>query len=590
MHRLNHERQKIQEFRKTIVLELRDLEPAERSRMIDELTERTFHIPFSKKRTLSRSVIYQWLKEFRESLDQGKALLPKERRDRDTFRSLSEEQKAALVKWRKENPYRSAAQLREELMAHPQTNTPPIPSESTIVRYLRSLNLDRHTLLQQGSVAAITRLSYESPYPQWLWLADTKGPNLYVVDPVHPDRTRLAKPIVFIDDCARFVVAAWYVFEDNEELVMHLFKGAIATYGIPNSLYVDRGSPYMGKALQRAATLLGCKVIHTPPRDAPAKGKAERIMRSFYERLETELALKEPPLTIEEANEYLAALISRDYHRRVHSETNQTPEERFFQFPAKYRRFVSQEALTMIFLPCTRSKVSKTGLIHLNKQQYLVPEVSLYKEWVEVRFDPLDQSKVYVWWRDRYYGEAFIYVPENDYVKRQEYLARLQQLAQAQKSEVQLCKLYVPPYNRLERQLAEYRQQLAEWDLNDALAQTLAKKEQIKAELTPLVNPPAVGTTPAGTLSASLQTRSENEMAEFGLDHCTHLLTVLLKRSLDARERLSVATVWRHYGPFREDLVRKTVGRLLGEGHPVSDLMGYLDALRLAAGKTNINT
>ena len=98
-------------------------------------------------------------------------------------------------------------------MAHPETNVGPIPSESTIVRYLRSKNLDRRTLLQRGTVPAKTRLSYQAPYPQWLWLADTKGPNLYVVDPVHPDQTKLAKPIVFIDDFARFIVAAWYVFE-----------------------------------------------------------------------------------------------------------------------------------------------------------------------------------------------------------------------------------------------------------------------------------------------------------------------------------------------------------------------------------------
>lgn len=106
-----------------------------------------------------------------------------------------------------------------------------------------------------------------------------------------------------------------------------------------------------------------------------------------------------------------------------------------------------------------------------------------------MRFDPLDQTKVDVWWRDRYYGEAWVYVPENDYLKREEYLARLQPLVQAQKSEVQLSQIYVPPYSRQERQLAEYRQQLAERDLNAALAQTLVKKEQIKAELTPLVIP-----------------------------------------------------------------------------------------------------
>ena len=576
MRRLYHERQEIQKFKKDIVLDLRDLEPEERSRRIDELIARTFHIPYSKKRTLSRSVIYQWLKEYAESLDQSEVLLPKQREDQDTFRRLSLEQKSALRKWRSENPYRSAALLREELMAHPETNTPPIPSESTIVRYLRSQKLDRQTLLHQRhqeTPAVKTRLSYQSPYPQWLWLADTKGPNLYVVDPAVPNRTKLAKPIVFLDDNSRFVVAARYVFDENERLVMHLFKGAVATFGIPNSLYVDRGSPYMGNSLKRAATLLGCKIIHTLPRDASAKGKVERIMRSLYERLETELVLKQPPLTIEQANEYLAALISQDYHRSVHSETDQTPEERFFQFPAELRRFVSQKALTMIFLPCTRSKVSKTGLIHLNKHEYLVPEVSLYRQWVEVRFDPLDLSKVYVWWQDRYYGEACIYVAENDYVKRQELLKRLQQSAPGDESLPE--EIYVPPYSRLERKLAEYRLEVAERELNDTLAETLAKKGQINAKLTPVVDTP----------STSVQNAAENETTEFGLDRCTHLLSVLLKRPLDARERLTLATVWRHYGPFKEELVRQTVGRLLGEGYPVSNLMGYLDALRLAAGK-----
>jgi len=301
-------------------------------------------------------------------------------------------------------------------------------------------------------------------------------------------------------------------------------------------------------------------------------------MRLFYEQLDTELALKQPPLTIEKANEYLAALVSRDYHRRIHEETHQTPEERFFQFPAKYRRFVSQEALTLIFLPCTRSKVSKTGLIHLNKHQYLVPAISLYKQWVEVRFDLLDQRKVYVWWQDHYYGEANLYVAANDYALRQEILAGFKQIAP--EPEPLSNKIYVPPYNRLERKLAEYRLLLAEGDLNDALAQTLAKKEQIRAELTPV----------ADISSPSLQDTAKDKGLEFGLDRCTHLLSVLLRRSLDAREHLALATVWRHYGPWREELVRQTVGRLLGQGHPSSDLMGYLDALRLAAGKMSIDT
>lgn len=572
MRRLYHERLEKKAFKMSLVLQLRDLEPEERSRKIDELSTQTFAIPFSRKKTLSRSVIYQWLKDYAESHDPGQVLVSQERSDRDSFRTLSQAQKNALALWREQNPYRSVAELREELMAHPQTSQDPIPSESTLVRFLRSRQLERKRLLQRGTVKAKVRLSYESPYPQWLWLADTKGPNLWVVDPERPGKTRLAKPIVVMDDFARFVVAAHYVFEDNEALIMQLLRGALARYGIPNSLYVDRGSPYMGQSLQRAATLLGCKIIHTKPRDAPAKGKIERIMRSFYERLETELILRQPPPTLEEANEYLAAFTSQDYHRRVHSETGQSPEERFFHFPPKYRRFVSQEVLTLVFLPCRRSKVSKTGLIHLNQREYLVPDATLYKQWVEVRCDLLKPTQVYVWWRDRYYGEADIYVAENDYVLRQEHLEKLSQL---QESGSLPDAAYVPPYSRLERKLAEYRQEVAEGELNESLKQLLAKKEQIRAALTPV----------AVISPGSSQGPPKTEAPEWGLDRCAHLMSTLLKRPLDARERLALATVWQHYGPWRETLVRQSVGCLLGEGHPVSDLMGYLDALRLAAGK-----
>jgi len=279
MRRLYHERLEKKAFKMAIVLMLRDLEPQERARKIDELTERTFEIPFSDKKTLSRSIIYQWLKEYSNSPDRANLLMPKQRCDRESFRRLSTEQKKCPLELAQRNPYRTITQLREELMAHTVTSSAPIPSESTIARFLRSVRLDRKTLVQKGTPNAKVRLAYESPCPQWLWLADTKGPNLRVMDPASPGQTRLAKPILFIDDNSRFFTAACYVFEENEQVVMQLFSQAIALYGIPDSLYVDRGSPYRGHSLERAATLLGCRIIHTGVRDAAAKGKAERPMR-----------------------------------------------------------------------------------------------------------------------------------------------------------------------------------------------------------------------------------------------------------------------------------------------------------------------
>lgn len=184
-------------------------------------------------------------------------------------------------------------------------------------------------------------------------------------------------------------------------MVLRLFMEAVFLFGVPDTLYLDRGGPYMGHRMKKSLALLGCRVIRTGVRDAPAEGKVEKIMRFFYERLESELMTYQKVLTLEEVNEYMTALIRQDYHRTVHSETGETLEERFFSYPAQYRRFVSKKALSKIFLPHTKSRVSKTGLIHLNRHEYLVPDASLYGKNVEVRFDLKDPSLVYVWHEDR---------------------------------------------------------------------------------------------------------------------------------------------------------------------------------------------
>jgi len=563
LRRTSRERLAKKAFKMAIILNLVDLPPRERAKAIRELTEREFNIPYSRKKRVSRATIYQWLKEYRQTADPAEALLPKPRSDRGVFRKLSEPQKRALVRWRSTNPYRTAEQLREELMVHAVTSEGPVPSPSTIARFLRSVGLDRKTLLAARRLAKKSpvkvRLAFEAPYPQRIWLADTKGPHLWAQDPRNPGELVLAKLILFVDDYSRYFCAYRYVLEETEEQVMLLFRQAVASYGAPDILYVDRGAPYAGHSLKRAAALIGCRVLHPQAGDPSPRGKVERPMRELEEKLESELRLKKPP-TLEEANEYLAAFVTQEYHRRVHSTTNQIPEERFFTFPPEYRRFVSEKALAQIFLPCVTSRVTKTGLIRLNKKQYLVPDARLYGKKVEVRYDPLEQTRVYVWFDDQFFGEAHLYAGDNDYLKRQELLSKmLPEITVPPAKEV-------PPYTYLERRLAAYRLE-RELSLNDELAAVKAQKEAVKAAL------------------MSKQELPAGQKTEFGPDRFVHLLSVLLKRQFAPHERLLIQTCWRHYGPFSEELVRTTVGRLLGESQ--SDLSAYLDALRLAAHQEN---
>jgi len=560
------DRLRIKEFRMSVVNRVKDLEPRERAVEIDRIVAERHVIPFSGKTTLGRSSVYRWVAEYHAGSDKGTVLMGKTRTDSGETRNLTEEQKDALVRWRYDNPYRTIADLGAELAEHDSTRTDPMPSASTIARFLRSGGLSRDDLLRgSGTVGGKVRLAFEAEYPQQLWMADTKGPDIRVEDPRNPGCTVKAVPVVLIDDCSRYLPAAAYTTEENEYVVMELFKSAVGLYGVPEKLYVDRGGPYSGKALDRAASMIGCNLLRTKPRDCSAKGKIERLLKTVHERLEAEMtASGRSVLGLAECNEYLHAYINQEYHRSVHSSTGRTPEEHFHAFPPELRRWVGRDSLAMIFLPCRTASVSKTGLIQADKIQYLVGDATLYGKKVEIRKGYADKSKVYVWYLDRYYGEAFAYTAENDFMKRREIGEAMAAAPQIELPPVE----NVPLYGRLDRLLQRHRDELEGLGINEQIVSAKQRKGEIRAALTKKGFAGA-GETPApeGRFDASV---------------FIHLMAKLLRRNFDSGDRLAAHVLWNSAGPLDERTVRETVGRLLGEGHPTEDLKGYLEQIRLA--------
>jgi transposase InsO family protein len=406
-----------------IINQIESLTPDQRARKIDEIIT-TYECSGMK---LSRSTIYRWLRKIHECDDLGTALLPKERSDKLTYKAISQAQKDALIVWRSQNPYRPIKDLIEELNEHPETNIYPIPSEPTVARFLREQNLSREILVSGLKVQKTIRLAFEAQYPQQIWMADTKGPNINVVDPADPDNLVEAKPVAIIDDNSRYLVAVKYVIVENEYVIMNLFCQAVEIFGVPEILYVDRGSPYSGNSLKRAATLIGCTVINTRRRDPSAKGKIEKVLQTVYQRFETEMLVSGKAPSLDVYNAYLDAYIGQDYNKNRHSSTGMTPEEKYLQFPPRSRRWVTKRSLSLIFLPCKTVKISKTGLIRINKHKYLVKNSILWSKKVTVRYEYLDKTKVYVWSDDKYNGEADLYTEDNDYLKRTAILENLTQ-------------------------------------------------------------------------------------------------------------------------------------------------------------------
>jgi len=121
----------------------------------------------------------------------------------------------------------------------------------------------------------------------------------------------------YIDDAKSTVFARFYEYEGTLP-AMDSFKRYIKKYGIPHSLYLDQHSTYKSTAkpkiedelegrrpmsqFERACYKLGVEFIHA--RSAPAKGRIERLFRTFQDRLIKEMRLRGIS-SIDEANKFL---------------------------------------------------------------------------------------------------------------------------------------------------------------------------------------------------------------------------------------------------------------------------------------------
>jgi len=151
----------------------------------------------------------------------------------------------------------------------------------------------------------------------------------------------------YIDDATGEVFGRFYEYEGTIP-AMDSFRRYIEKYGIPLSVYVDRHSTYRSTAkptleddlggkepmseFERALKELGVEVIHA--HSPQAKGRIERLFKTFQDRVVKEMRLKGIK-SIEEANafveEYLPGYNKRfrvcakkeeDMHRAIAEETN----------------------------------------------------------------------------------------------------------------------------------------------------------------------------------------------------------------------------------------------------------------------------
>ncbi|MGH9003844.1 MAG: DDE-type integrase/transposase/recombinase, partial [Acidimicrobiia bacterium] len=286
------------------------------------------------------------------------------------------------VKLKGEAPGRTAAQVAEVIAAAEGW----APSERTIQRLFARLGLN--TRPDGTPPEAFGR--FEAAAPNDRWTGDAlHGPAV---------GGRKAYLFAFIDDHSRALTGyRWGHSEDTVRLEAALRHG-LGARGIPRSVYVDNGSAFVAAPLLRACAVLGIRLVHSRPGRPEGRGKIERFFRTVRDQFLVEVEARGVGDLVE-LNRLFAAWVETAYHRRAHSETGDTPLQRFvaggpFVIPTPAQ-------LHEAFLWSEQRSVTKTATVSLHGNTFEV-DAALVGRRVECVFDPFDLTTIEV----RYQGRA----------------------------------------------------------------------------------------------------------------------------------------------------------------------------------------
>src|SRR6266487_2513459 len=302
-------------FRYSLIRPLADptLTAAERGLLVRELARGVHVGPAGEAVRVSRSTLDRWIRAWRGGgFD---ALIPPVRQVHPRTAADALELAARL---KRERPARTAAHIARII----ETSQGWAPSARTLQRHFAGLELNRRPDGTQAGVFG----RFEADKPNELWVTDgLHGP---LID------GRRAVLFALLDDHSRFVVGHRWGFGEDTLGMQAALHDAVKTNGCPSYLYADNGSAYSSGQLAWSAAVLDIRITHSRPGRPQGRGKIERWNRTCRDQFLVEIEVANTGggsacSSLADLNRLFTAWLHQRYHRAQHSETGQTPAQRY---------------------------------------------------------------------------------------------------------------------------------------------------------------------------------------------------------------------------------------------------------------------
>lgn len=353
--------------------------------------------------TFSFSTIERWLYQARKQNNPINALRTKRREDAGKSRQLSPALKQALQQQYKQHPGWSC-QLHVDNLAvlvKKLQDLGPMPSYSTVLRYMRSHSLNKQRRVHKrdtaGAALAAERLEnrevrgYEMDHVHALWHLDFHHGSR----PILGRDGKWQKPslLAIMDDRSRLVCHAQWYLDETAETLVHGFMQALQKRSVPRALMSDNGAAMIAAEFTQGLERLS--ILHQPtlPYSPYQNAKQEVLWAQVEGRL---MAMMEgiAELTLEQINQATTAWVEFEYHRKVHSEINSTPLDRYLNDPNVGRECPDSNALRQAFcMQVSRKQRKSDGTFTLDGTRFEVPSAYRHIEQLQIRYARWDLSR-----------------------------------------------------------------------------------------------------------------------------------------------------------------------------------------------------
>lgn len=374
--------------------------PGELAIELKRLAERTWRHPTTGESVrFGQSTIERWYYQARnEPQDPLRALQRRLRKNVGTQPSVTDAIGRLIVESYQKHPTWTFQlhfdNLAVEVGADPSVGA--IPSYTTVCRFMKSRGLLKQRKRRRRNtgtenVSREKRL-FEVEHVQGLWHLDFHECSRSVVT----KEGRWLKPWLLgvLDDHSRLGCRVqWYLKEEAETLA-HGLSQAIQKRGLPRGLLTDNGGAMLAGETQEGLERLGIRHWTTLAETPEQNGKQERFWGTLEMRL---MAMLEgvPDLMLSQLNLATQAWVEQEYNRKLHSETDATPLDRFLEAPNVGRPSPSSEALRSAFrMRTSRAQRRGDGTISVEGRRFEIPSRYRTIQRPEIRYARWDLSEV----------------------------------------------------------------------------------------------------------------------------------------------------------------------------------------------------